>query len=58
MSLKPTTRRNQAVVCTFQSQILNEGTQIDDPVSVRALKLGGEVRHGTGTTLDSMNMLK
>lgn len=52
------TKRNQAVVCTFQSQISAEGTQTVDPVSVRVLKLGGEVRCGTGTTLDSMNILK
>lgn len=46
MSLRPTTKRNQAVVCTFQSQISGEGTQTVDPVSVRALNL--EVRLGVG----------
>lgn len=37
---------------------MGKGTQTDDPVSVRTLKLGVEVKHGTGTTLDSMNILK
>lgn len=41
-----------------QSQISGERTETDDPVSVRALKLRGEVRPGTGTALDSMNVLK
>lgn len=37
---------------------MGEGAQADDPVSVRTLKLRAKVRPGTGTGLDSMNILK